>query len=121
MDPGKGVILVVVLAGQDPAQSGLELVNLHQTKESLRAQTFVSWRLVVVHSLEHRERELSEASEEFVVLMEAGDWLEPEALARCVDIVQDQPSIDVVYSDHDMWRCSGDEPATGEPVYKPAW
>ena len=59
---------------------------------------------------------LAAASGEFVVLVDHDDVLEPAALTTIAGVLDADPAIDVVYSDHDLLRPDG---RCASPIYKP--
>lgn len=64
---------------------------------------------------------LAAARGEFVVLLDHDDALEPtalERLAEAVDEADDPSTVDLLYTDHDLLRPDG---RTASPVYKPDW
>ena len=59
---------------------------------------------------------LAAAGGEFVVLLDHDDVLEPDALSRLAAVIDADPTIDVIYSDHDLLRADG---RLASPVHKP--
>src|SRR2546425_1507166 len=61
---------------------------------------------------------LARATGEFVGFLHSGDELRPDALCRIVTLLNEQGSLDVVYSDEDK-RLPDARP--GRPFFKPEW
>ena len=64
------------------------------------------------------ESALEIATGEFVGLLDHDDVLRPHALHRVVELLQADPTFDVVYSDEDMLQPDG---TYGKPFFKPDW
>jgi glycosyltransferase involved in cell wall biosynthesis len=61
---------------------------------------------------------LSQARGEFVVILEGGDELAPDALFETVRVLQEHPRVDLIYSDMDE---IDDEGNRTNPYFKPGW
>ena len=61
---------------------------------------------------------LSMAEGEFIALMDHDDELAPHALVRVVDLLQDNPALDLIYSDEDKVDVENRRSA---PFFKPDW
>jgi glycosyltransferase involved in cell wall biosynthesis/SAM-dependent methyltransferase len=61
---------------------------------------------------------LSEADGEFIGFLDNDDELLPHALESCVRVLNEDPTIDVIYSDEEKLNSQGQ---TEEPFYKPDW
>lgn len=59
---------------------------------------------------------LAAATGDYVVLVDHDDVLEPTALATVARVLDSDPEVDVLYSDHDLLRADG---RCASPVYKP--
>jgi O-antigen biosynthesis protein len=134
------VSLLVVLDGADGERLG-------RTVQSLAAQLYGQWDLCLAHrrpldaataaavariaASERRvhiardadagtahERALEMASGEFLAFVEAGDELAPEALAEMIVRLNDDPELDLLYSDEDALSASGQRV---DPFFKPDW
>ena len=111
---------VLVILNEQPC-SGKVRGDREVTEDSLEAQTVPSVRVAVVASDQEREEVLAKADEEFVLLLESGDWLEATALAHCLEVLDEDPEVDVLYTDHATWCGSRRSAVFEQSVLKPAW
>ncbi|MCJ7438787.1 MAG: glycosyltransferase [Acidimicrobiia bacterium] len=104
---------VVVLS--DGSGGGLEA-----TRASLAAQTAAPWEVHESPATTDVATSLSgafqRATGEFVAVVDAGDTLHPETLARMAERVG--PDVDVIYTDEDRLGRAG---GLFEPFFKPDW
>jgi GT2 family glycosyltransferase len=134
------VSVLTVLDDADPE-------HLRRLEATLRAQGYPHWelclaaprevRLALRDALERLQRDdtrirvaggdlerasLSEcldlATGEFVCVLDAGDTLAPEAFFELMRRLNEQPDVDVAYSDED-WMT--DDGVRGDPLFKPDW
>jgi O-antigen biosynthesis protein len=61
---------------------------------------------------------IAEAKGDFVVFLDHDDELTPDALLEVARVVADDPTVDVVYSDHDIL---GEDGTLRSPSFKPSW
>jgi GT2 family glycosyltransferase/glycosyltransferase involved in cell wall biosynthesis len=126
------VVECVVLA---PPGSG---AALSATLRSLQLQTFGGWSAVVVGEdagavADQRVRWADPAGDAaavvarlmsegdrraFVLVLEAGDRIEPDLLFRIAATVTDDPSVDLVHWDDDLLSADG---TVREPLFRPSW
>ncbi len=122
-----------------PVQTPRELAGLPRTLDSVRAQAYPHWQLVIVCSGrlraeaarlagrhpdgrvrvsadprngDPRNAALRQAGGGLFAPLDAGDRLEPEALFELVYCFNRTPDADLVYSDEEVG---------GRPVFKPDW
>ena len=83
------------------------------TRESLEKQTWKKWKLLTGREAQN----LSGMSGDYVLLMEAGDTLEPGALYEMVKYLNQYPDTQMLYSDSDKWDPQKKE--YFDPQFKP--
>jgi GT2 family glycosyltransferase len=64
------------------------------------------------------ERALGLAAGDFIAVLDAGDVLAPEALAEMAARLDEEPELDLLYSDEDVVSDSGER---ADPFFKPDW
>lgn len=105
------------------------LSQLQATLDSLQNQDYAHWELcleqaqwVALAAQDSRVRWLSEAEAEaeadWLVLIEAGDQLAPQALFRLYEWLIEHPQATAVYADEDWLDETGER---SQPFFKPDW
>jgi GT2 family glycosyltransferase/glycosyltransferase involved in cell wall biosynthesis len=102
--------LVVVLPG-DPAA-------VTRTRESLTGQTWSHWTVQAARSLDGVNALVGAGDADFVLLLDAGDTLAPDALYQVALSAHRDPLVHLVYWDDDRRSAVG---AHVDPRFRPSW
>lgn len=105
--------------------------ELTRSVNSVMAQTEsgASVRVLNAEDFDEMVAMVWECTSTFVAVLDAGDWLEPDAIAQAMQVFQRDSQVELVYADHDYWSPNPDflgntgsrETGFSEPVLKPAW
>lgn len=143
IEPGHTRFSIVIQAGENSGQ------DLHSTLHSLRRQTYPAWDAGVIvprqwtagkgstsglgaggqvrfhpsqgdpAGLVPLLQALETASGEYIIALEAGDVLAPQALEVIASSLREAPRPEIVYSDEDHISQNG--PERLRPFFKPDW
>lgn len=132
-DSDNGPSFSLVLLARDPQLC-------QATLASVRGQIYPKWEVVAVpvtrtarpHGVERGQllwldgfsevgaglaAALKQASGDYIAIIEDGDRLAPDALARVAALLASHPETDIVYTDEDVLT----EQGRGHPSFKPDW